>query len=681
MRGCQRLWNDGSLPTFPRAQQRLAFTADANNRGFVSSDGEGNNTQHKQRIWVGPEVPLAEKLDAFLEAPPGDLHRLDIHLQANDLILECCKLGTLEGLRQAQDILNRILLEKRTKKSMMIAATPFETLIFGWVKKADTSTSKKMIELLRLMEKEHAYDIANFEPSDENIEFSSEASCAPVTATYNTILRGLARVATFDVQAAFTADDLVEEMIKNFKTLGLATKPNIRTFTHLIQAHGSTRLQGAADRVEKILKRVKAMHEEEKQRYETTYGQPFNLENPDENLHHIVTPDARLYSATILAIVNSEVPNSAERASDLLVEQLDSGCKVSAHGYNGVIYALANRTNVRSSPKQRFDAALRAEELALTFLEQHRDLCEIEVFDETNEEEIEAFWKKQLTIAFNVVINGWAKADVRESASRAQTLFKLMVASPVLQPDSHSLNVTLKALARSGDPLAAEELLRLVETLVNSGEVASSCKADIVSYCTVMSAWAKSNQADKTQRAQTLLSIIISKYEAGDMSMRPNNVAFTTVLNAAAHIDPSAADEKEEAYRIALHIYHAIITDAFALDVLADSFFFATMLKVVQIHTDRISTERRQMVEKVFDDACAAGQVSSLVIKELRLAAPDFDLLARLFRNSELAKVLPSVNQLPPAWSKEVPNHPRFRDVDSRSGARSEMTNSRQRRD
>lgn len=81
-------------------------------------------------------------------------------------------------------------------------------------------------------------------------------------------------------------------------------------------------------------------------------------------------------------------------------------------------------------------------------------------------------------------------------------------------------------------------------------------------------------------------------------------------------------------------------------------------------HTDKTSVERRHMLERVFDDSCAAGQVSSHVIKEVRLGAPDKDLLARLFRSEDLAKHLPNVRELPTKWSKNVPKQPRFLDVD-----------------
>jgi hypothetical protein len=679
------------MPAIPHSHQRLVFTVDARNdddagtvtggRAFISGGDEGANTPQKERLWVDPGSSLADNVEKYLAAPPGELHRLDVHLHAGDLILECCKLGTLDGLQQARDILNRNLLEKRVTKGMMISAAPFHTLIYGWARKANSMSPSKMIEILRLMEAEHQYDLDHFESSDGVVELPSETSCAPTTITYNTILRGLAGVAERDVQAAFAADNLVDEMVFNFKTRGCPTKPNNRTFTHQLQVHGCTRLTGAAERAEKILSFVKATHEVEKQEYETKFVKKYDLNDPFENFHQIVTPDSRLITAAMVAIVNSNVPNAAARASNLLVEQLDSGIKVSAHAFNTVIFGHTNKKHHGTSPVQRFESALRAEELAMLFLEKHADLCMPEVSDGADQVEIESYWKTQLTIAFNIAIGGWARADVREAAPRAQELFQLMVESPFLKPDTHSVNVTLKALARSANPGAAEELLNLINEMIDTGKLESDCKPDLVSYCTVMSAWAKGQGGDQAQQAKRILSDMMSKYEAGDMSTKPNMVAFTTILNAAARADPSATDDTEEAYRIALDIYDAILTDGFGLDQHADSVFFAAMLKVVNTHTDRISTERRQMVERIFDDACAAGQVSSLVIKELRIATPDSELLARLFQDKELAKSLNSVDQLPSAWSKGVPNHPRFRNVDLQSGQRSYVPKSRQHRD
>jgi len=153
-----------------------------------------------------------------------------------------------------------------------------------------------MYEVLRLMEAENNYDLDNgFQDEDEDAdENSSRASCQPTVATYNTILRGLAQVAKKDADAAFMAEDALTEMMENYKEKGWQTKPNTRSWTHVIQAHGNSGLIGAGDRAENLLKRIKELHVEERERYEAKHGQLYNLEDLSQNVHQIVTPDERV---------------------------------------------------------------------------------------------------------------------------------------------------------------------------------------------------------------------------------------------------------------------------------------------------------------------------------------------------------------------------------------------------
>jgi hypothetical protein len=623
----------------------------------------------KERIWAGPNMSLSDKIGAFLEAAPGGLHPLDIHLYAHDLILESCKRSTLADMRQAHDILYRLLLEKRVVKSLMISVDPFETIIYGWAKLAHSQSPEKMREILDLMGAEHLYDLEHFVGGEGE---ASKSSCQPTTATYNTVLRGLALVAKHNPSAAITAELLLDEMRDRSEVKGWSTKPNTRSFTHATQAHANAGKPESGDRAVHLLQAMQIMHEDEKVQYEQKHSRPYSLDDPSENLHQIVTPDAWIHSIVLTAIINSNTNNSAQQASDLLADLIRSGKKVDAFAFNTVIGGFARLAKTMSNPRKRFEYVLKAEKLATRFYEHHSDVCEIRGVEEMSEEEIQKHWSKQLSIAFNQVLNGWAGSDVKEAATRAEELFQRMVDSPLLIPCRVSFNTTMKAIARSRDPTKAEEILNTMIEAADQNPHETSLKPDYVSYCTAMSAWAKSSHEDKTGHSRRLLEKLISTYEAGDKALKPTVVAFTTVLNAAGHTVATDPDVSNEAYRIAMQTYDDLINDTFGVKVSPDSFLFAAMLKVIAAHTDPTSAERRQMLERVFDDACAAGQVSSFVINELRLATPDKEFLARLFRDPDLAKFLPSVNLLPGRWTRAVGNEPRLRDVDKKSEGRSE---------
>ena len=113
--------------------------------------------------------------------------------------------------------------------------------------------------------------------------------------------------------------------------------------------------------------------------------------------------------------------------------------------------------------------------------------------------------------------------------------------------------------------------------------------------------------------------------------------------------------DDDSPYSIAMRTYHEMKVDAHGVGVQPDHITYSTMIKVVASHTSESSTERRSMLETMFDDACASGRVSSAVIRELRAACPTVDLLERLLRSRKWATSKKSIfNELPKRWTKNI---------------------------
>jgi hypothetical protein len=252
-----------------------------------------------------------------------------------------------------------------------------------------------------------------------------------------------------------------------------------------------------------------------------------------------------------------------------------------------------------------------------------------------------------------------------------------------VKPNRSSFNTVLNAWARysrydSEAPEKAEGLLNLMYDLYYSGRL-ETVKPDAVTYTTVIIAWARSgDRPDKVQNARRLLDTMLSKYDANEDDMKPNVMAYTSVLNAAVHSpsssltvavdkdgDPFTSDASSESvYSIVVQTYDELKNDPYNIGLSPDHAAFATMLQAIRQHTTEASGERRQLVESVFDDACAAGKVSASVIRALREACPSIDLLERLLRSQKLAKELRDVSQLPQQWTRNIDFSPRMRKVD-----------------
>ena len=186
-------------------------------------------------------------------------------------------------------------------------------------------------------------------------------------------------------------------------------------------------------------------------------------------------------------------------------------------------------------------------------------------------------------------------------------------------------------------PQKSEELLQLQRQLVETGVLDESAQPDSQSYAIVMSTYARSRERQKVHQTYRLLQEMIKGITEGFVAVGASlSVPFTIVLNAAAHTWPdrsgnSIADfasgapmtqthdnpfisetgqEEDSVYTIALQTYRELKEDVYKIGCEPDHMAFAAMLEAIGLHTKETSVERRQMIEVVFEDACAAGHIS-----------------------------------------------------------------------
>ena len=666
-----------------------------------------------ERVELDPSLPLSTSVHQLLTIPVGRVHHLDFYNKFPNIIHACCKSGKIE---QAQRLLDRMLQEKRESGRVLVPAKVFERIMFGWAKLAKQKPKhaiKNMMAILHLMEQEYEYDYQHA------LETNEGESCQPTVETYNTLLRGMAEAATFLPTAARDAENLLQIMESVHREKGWHTKPNNRSYTYVITAYGNVGRHDSGDLAEAVLGRMKQMHKLEVKAYNVTYDNPYNVANPKENTHQVVTPDAAAYTAVIRAHAKSKSRQAADKAYAVLTE-MHKNVRPDAIAITTCINAFANvagkssgNTRDRVPARERAEAAEGAEALLLLMddlAKEQEDLSsssddsvknENLVADECHEldEELTDSYgddnvgqdgtsMQPTVIAYNSCLNAWAKSDTQEAATRADALLRKMIEASMndptaVKPNRTSFNTVINSWARFSryDPEAprkAEDLLNLMYDLYYSGRL-ESVKPDAVTYTSVINAWARSgDRPDKVHNARRLLDAMLSKFDADEQDMKPNVMAYTSVLNAAVHSLSSSLIEdvekdqnpfdsdapSEGVYSIVVQTYEELKRDPYNVGVSPDHFAFAAMLQAIRQHTSETSGERRQMIELVFDDACAAGEVSAFVIRALREACPSVDLLERLLRSQKLARELRDVSQLPQEWTRNVNYSPRLRKVD-----------------
>jgi hypothetical protein len=213
------------------------------------SDKRKDDEASKRRIWLDPSTPLEDRVSRFLNRSLGTLHPLDITLASVDLIRECGKMKSFEGLNYAHDILDRLLEEKRFVNSsndtsqppIVISERPFKVLMYGWsnVCRTVSFAPQRMREILDLMVKEAEYDEeikaelgSTTRTMEENENLSEQepedifegSSCQPTVDIYNTLLQGLIQASHRSIAAAGEAEQVLMRMNMMHRKRGWHTK-------------------------------------------------------------------------------------------------------------------------------------------------------------------------------------------------------------------------------------------------------------------------------------------------------------------------------------------------------------------------------------------------------------------------------------------------------------------------
>jgi hypothetical protein len=131
-------------------------------------------------------------------------------------------------------------------------------------------------------------------------------------------------------------------------------------------------------------------------------------------------------------------------------------------------------------------------------------------------------------------------------------------------------------------------------------------------------AYARSNKADKAERANNLYQEMKKLYLAGNKHVRPNVVAVNAVINACAF---TSGDIRQQGR--AIEIAHSILKDLEQSPYgNPDQVTYGTFMKVCANQMPDSHT-RQQIVEVLFKKCCRDGQVGNLVLQQLRGMASD----------------------------------------------------------
>lgn len=158
-------------------------------------------------------------------------------------------------------------------------------------------------------------------------------------------------------------------------------------------------------------------------------------------------------------------------------------------------------------------------------------------------------------------------------------------------------------------------------------------------------AWARSSQDGKAERAKNLFGEMKSQYEAGNKNLRPNVIAVNAVMNACAFTHkPGHVQEQNRAMEIAHHIWKDLEKSDYGKP---DQVTYGTFLKVCANQMTDSST-RHQVIEVIFKKCCRDGQVGKMVLQQMRAMGPE-DVYQRLV-GKDIDDEEVKIEDLPREW-------------------------------
>jgi len=228
-----------------------------------------------------------------------------------------------------------------------------------------------------------------------------------------------------------------------------------------------------------------------------------------------------------------------------------------------------------------------------------------------------------------------------------------------VKPTTHTYNGVLQSWAKSNTKCAHSKSLAILNRMweqYESGDI--DLKPDALAYNTVINAISKSDREDKAQKALRILRIMDKLYRAGqNKGARPNEFTYTSVLNSCAFSSFGGQRVRRK----------ALDTAIFTLEELQESSYgrpnhvtYGMFLKACANLIPMDEERRRIVVEPVFLQCCEDGQVGEIVLKQLRMAAPE-DLYNKLLGDLSHTGPRVTVEDLPVQWRCNVKNEKNVR--------------------
>jgi len=248
------------------------------------------------------------------------------------------------------------------------------------------------------------------------------------------------------------------------------------------------------------------------------------------------------------------------------------------------------------------------------------------------------------------LIKSYVKSRDIGSAQKAEdTLFHLYKeykkGNSELKPNTQLVTSVMECWRKSGARDAGEKAEALLNWMI---EQDGDLMPNEFTFASAIGAWARSLKLGKALRAHKILKRMVELRECGKLSVRPNEICYTSVINSCAHCVNDEV-EKKHALKIAVATYKELTKSDHARP---NSVTYATLLTALRNLLPQ-GKERSSAVQTVFMNAAKDGHVNDLVLRRVQSALTTEEL-HQIFSNAVRQDGNVRIDLLPNDWRRNA---------------------------
>ncbi len=465
------------------------------------------------------------------------------------------------------------------------------------------------------------------------------------TITYNLVINAFAKSSVPD--SANRAEKILTRMQKIYqKQLAKSVegedqidpdiplvKPNVRTYSTVIDAYSRTSTLEGAEVAQSLLEKLRMLHQS----------------TGDEELK----PNVISYNSVINAWAKTGTLLGAEKALKLL-DVMEEGGIADVISYNAVIHAWA-----RCGSKECGDMA---ESILKRMKKKYENEQKEEVAvvgngaDQGSTTFIYSPSIRPNFRSYSSVIDAWSRSTLPNAPRRAEAILDEMekayfeTRDTSIQPNTVTYSSVINAHARSRDmenkAVAALQVLKRMQEVYNSG-VNKNAQPSIVSYNSVLNACATTYGTVRRYKSQR----------------RDDDEDEVFDQSSDLLYDDAVEEVISESQSLALGIVKMLYTELINSnsEIHPDHFTYGTVLKACANLMSPGDDEATTFIREVFEQCCEDGQVSFGVCFQLRQASP-VDLYRELIPEEAMDVTNGHflIDRMPSYWSRNLKEKRRF---------------------